>query len=100
VLAGDFNRDGSVDSADYLVWKKFNGTSTASFAGADADGSGFVDGADLDWWQQNFGLVAAPGGGGSSGVPEPAGAVVALTVAMGLLVARRRDRRPVGVAAS
>jgi endonuclease I len=100
VLAGDFNRDGSVDSADYIVWKKSNGTSTANFAGADADGSGFVDGADLDWWQQNFGLVATPGGGGSSYVPEPAGVVIGVTAMIGLLVARRRDWRPVGVAAS
>jgi hypothetical protein len=99
VLAGDFNRDGNVDSADYIVWKKFNGTSTANFAGADADGNGLVDGADLDWWQQNFGLVAAPGGGGSSGVPEPAGAAMLVTAMIGLVVARGLGRRPVGVAA-
>ena len=71
ILAGDFNRDGAVDTADYLVWRKQNGTSTTAFSGADADGSGAVDALDLGWWEQNFGMVAALGSGGMSTVPEP-----------------------------
>jgi endonuclease I len=69
VLAGDFNRDNTVDAADYLVWRKTDGTSTPNFSGADADGSGFVDLADLAWWELNFGQTANSFGG-SQQVPE------------------------------
>jgi endonuclease I len=89
VLAGDFNRDSVVDAADYVVWKKFKNTATAAFALADADGSAFVDAADLAWWRTNFGRVASSAGG-SQHVPEPA---TPLLVAMAFIALTLRPRR-------
>jgi subtilisin-like proprotein convertase family protein len=54
-LQGDFNFDGIVDSADYLVWQKQSGKNVPPFSGADGDGDGDVDQADLALWRKNFG---------------------------------------------
>jgi len=51
-LVGDYNGDGSVDAADYVVWRKFLSTSNDM---ADGDGSGVVDQPDREIWQENFG---------------------------------------------
>jgi hypothetical protein len=62
-LVGDYNGDGGVGGADYVIWRKMENTSVASFTGADGNGDGFVDAADYQVWQANFGSV--PGGSGS-----------------------------------
>ena len=54
-LAGDFNFDGRVDTADYVVWRKNGGTQQ-----------------DYNLWRANFGRSS--GGTGASftnSVPEP-----------------------------
>ena len=56
-LAGDYNRDGSVDAADYSVWRKTEGSTTD--LQADGNGDGRVDQADHDLWKANFGESAA-----------------------------------------
>ena len=54
-LVGDYNDDGKVDSADYVVWRREDG----SEAGYEA-------------WRANFGNSAAGGGASTStSVPEP-----------------------------
>lgn len=55
-LSGDFNADGSVDAADYVVWRKGLGTTYTA--------------ADYDKWQANFGL-SDEGSGSTAAVPEP-----------------------------
>jgi hypothetical protein len=75
-LDGDFNNDGSVDAADYVVWRK-------GFLG------GTFDQEDYNAWRSNFGatLGAALAGGV---VPEPT-TVWLMTAALALpMVARRR----------
>jgi hypothetical protein len=58
-LSGDYNRDGSVDAADHVVWRKFMGTPvTPAYAGADGDGSANVDEADEAVWTAQFGSTA------------------------------------------
>jgi hypothetical protein len=55
-LPGDFNADGSVDSGDYVVWRKNVGrTNIGSFLAGDATGDGVVDSLDFQIWKQNFG---------------------------------------------
>jgi hypothetical protein len=76
---GDFNGDGSVDAADYVVWRKNNGTNNAL---PNDNGLGTPIGpAHYDLWRQYFGL--SPGGAAVAGpVPEPASMFLALFVAM------------------
>ena len=55
-LAGDFNADGTVDAADYIVWRRNGGTPQ-----------------EYQTWRNNFGMSLPGGGsGGSTSVPEPA----------------------------
>lgn len=71
-LAGDYNLNGVVDAADYVLWRKTLGQTGAGLA---ADGSGptvgtpngVVDQADYAFWRSNFGAVGVPNGGLGSG---------------------------------
>lgn len=75
-LDGDFNNDGSVDAADYVVWRK-------GFLG------GTFDQEDYNAWRSNFGATLGTALSGGA-VPEPT-TVWLLTAALALpMVARRR----------
>jgi len=50
---GDFNLNGVVDSADYVLWRNTKG-STLDLR-ADGNGDGVVDNADYQIWRANFG---------------------------------------------
>jgi hypothetical protein len=56
---GDFNSDGSVNAADYVVWRKTDGTQ-----------QGFNE------WRANFGTTS--GSGSLASVPEPGGVLLLL----------------------
>jgi hypothetical protein len=83
-LAGDFNHNGIVDAADYVLWK--NGDPAA-----DANGDSVIDQTDYNAWYSNFGNTnPGPGAGsglGSAAVPEPASLWL---VIMGLAMAWSR----------
>jgi hypothetical protein len=83
VLAGDYNDDGSVDAADYTVWR--NSLGATSLANETAS-PGIVDDADYDAWKANFGAVAggAGAGAGHAAVPEASTLILAL---IGVLLA-------------
>jgi hypothetical protein len=73
-LPGDYNNDGSVDAADYVVWRK-----------NDINGQ-----QGYDDWRTNFGRTTGSGSAlTSAAVPEPTS--IALLVA-GLLAIGRRWR--------
>jgi hypothetical protein len=65
-LFGDYNDDGIVDAADYVTWRKFNGSGTTL---PNDQSPGSVLPVDYDVWSQNFGETNS---GSSGGVPEPA----------------------------
>lgn len=76
-LPGDFNNDGVVDAADYVVWRKTSPT----------DLSGYNE------WATNFGKSDSSGSGslGSDPVPEPAGVVLLLiAIVFGSMVRNRK----------
>jgi hypothetical protein len=83
-IAGDFNTDGTVDAADYVVWRKIDGTQTG-----------------YNVWRANFGTSLSVGSGStayplgafalplSAAVPEPDGLLL-MTIAAATLAAFRR----------
>jgi hypothetical protein len=57
-LPGDYNRNGEVNAADFIVWRKMLGqTGIQPFSGADGDGDGDVTQADHTVWRTNFGAT-------------------------------------------
>jgi hypothetical protein len=98
VFAGDYNDDGIVDAADYVIWRTSLSDGVALPAN-EVSGIGTTDDADYGDWRDNFGNVEATGsgtglsGGASLTVPEPATSMMIFTVggaaAVGL---RRRDQ--------
>lgn len=71
---GDFNHDGMVDGADYVMWRNSLGQAGANLA-ADGNGNYLVDADDLITWRNHFGQAVAAGAGGwsmAAEVPEPA----------------------------
>ena len=63
--AGDYDADGDVDAADYLVWRNAYGTETILHgSGADGNYDGKVDAADFTIWRNSLGA----GGGGGTGI--------------------------------
>jgi hypothetical protein len=62
-LMGDYNYDGAVDAADYVVWRHTLGTPVVDvYAGADGNGNGLVDPADHGVWRAHFGQSLSPPG--------------------------------------
>lgn len=81
-LAGDYDRNGAVESNDYIVWSTSFGSTIAS--NADGSGNGVVDAADYTVWRDNLGatlpaslftsnLVAAPDNQSMAAPTTPAG---------------------------
>jgi hypothetical protein len=79
-LAGDFNADGSVDAADYAMWRKELGTTRTQ--------------ADYGVWRANFGRTAGAGASLGAAVPEPTTAVLLLV----FVFAYATQRHPVWTA--
>ena len=69
-LAGDYDGDGIVDAADYVVWRNNLGQFGSSLP-ADGNGDGIVDLADYGIWKTNFGRGAGSGNIVIASVPEP-----------------------------
>jgi autotransporter-associated beta strand protein len=75
---GDFNLDGKVNAADYVLWRKNPG--------------GFPPNA-YDTWRANFGNPPGSGAGlGEAAVPEPNAFLLVIVAAAGSTVRRRRSR--------
>jgi formylglycine-generating enzyme required for sulfatase activity len=86
-VPGDYNANGTVDAADYVLWR--NGGPLAN----EVDAPGTVNQQDYVEWRARFGNIAGAGSGlGGAEVPEPrvvTGALI-LTLAVG---SARRQRR-------
>jgi hypothetical protein len=92
--AGDYNHNGAVDAADYVLWRDTLGQMGAGLA-ADGNNNGQIDAGDFDVWRANFGLpvIGASASAGlsssASSVPEPASTI------LGLFALPLLRRRPV-----
>jgi hypothetical protein len=95
---GDFDKNGVVDGADFLIWQRELG-STGTGLAADANNDAVVNAADLSLWQTHFGetqsrAAAAPA---AHQVPEPASiALVATILASAAITGMPCPRRHVG----
>jgi hypothetical protein len=66
---GDFDLDGDVDGADFVIWQTHFPAAAGGYLDVgDANNDGVVDGADFAAWQGSFPHAPSPG---SSPVPEP-----------------------------
>ncbi len=72
-LTGDFNHDGRVDAADYVLWRQTGGSSE-----------------QYEIWRQNFGMLIGGAASASSAVPEPSSGMLVLLVVVGLAMGRTR----------
>jgi hypothetical protein len=68
-LPGDFNFDGSVDAADYVLWRSTVGEVGTGLA-ADGNGNNVIDAGDYDVWRNNFGAQSAAASVAIAIVPE------------------------------
>ena len=60
-LLGDYDRNGIVDTADYIVWRNATGQGgVPPFSGADGNGDGMINQNDYDVWKANFGRTQPP----------------------------------------
>lgn len=88
---GDYNRNGVVDAADYIVWRGTLGSTTNLVADGNRDNMITQD--DYDVWKLHFGEIAGSGSGDSSNapVPEPATPVLLMFGAAGWFLRRGRN---------
>ncbi len=80
-VLGDYNLNGVVDTADYVVWRKGLGTKYTQ--------------NDFNVWRENFGLAAPGAGSGAdavaiAAVPEPASGLMIFIVGMIAMYSHRR----------
>jgi GH35 family endo-1,4-beta-xylanase len=75
IKPGDYNADGAVDAADYVIWRR---ALESGDLRADGNGNGAIDSADYDVWRLNFGTIYGSGSGLVARVPEPAAALLLL----------------------
>jgi hypothetical protein len=90
-LSGDYNDNGVVDAADFVVWRKSSGQSVTL---PNDPTPGTVTQADYDVWRANFGTIGSLGGplGSGAAIPEPGTSLLMLAAgALVLTAARKRN---------
>jgi hypothetical protein len=85
-LIGDYNNNGVVDAADYVLWR--NGGPLMN----DSTPAG-VGPEDYNVWRENFGKTATPGSAAAAAVPEPSTFVLLCLVAAARVFCTRRHER-------
>jgi hypothetical protein len=89
-VSGDYNGNGRVDAADYVVWRKNLGLmGGATAAQGDGNGDGNVTDSDFRLWRAQYGETTSGSGAtvgvGSAGVPEPGSLLLSLIAGFGLV---------------
>ncbi len=87
---GDVDGDMDVDMDDFTFIQNHFQQSVTMREEGDLNDDGMVDWVDFRQWKDNFPTPPPPPGGGAQGVPEPAGAILALGALLGIGRVRRR----------
>jgi len=93
-VPGDYNLNGVVDAADYVVWRHTLGDIGDGLV-ADSNENSMIDNEDLDEWRENFGHAGLSSGAGSGSVvvgavPEPTKFLLLASAGAVLLLIRGR----------
>lgn len=89
-VPGDYNGDGTVNLADYTVWRDTLGATGTGLA-ADGNNDNIVNAADYGIWKGNFGLGSgALASVGTAAVPEPSTVLIAAAGLLAVAAIRRR----------
>jgi hypothetical protein len=84
-VPGDYNNNGAVDAADYVLWRKGEPLQN------EVDTPGTINAADYTAWRARFGNIAGAGSIVGNAVPEPGAGVLLLPLTLvGALALRRR----------
>ncbi len=89
-LFGDYNNNGHVDAADYVVWRDRLGQNVTI---PNDMTSGNVGTGDYTLWRMNYDLMASGSAVALAGVPEPATLLLAIAGSIPIIIARRKRRR-------
>jgi hypothetical protein len=87
---GDYNENGTVDAADYVLWRDTLGQSVTSGSGADGDESETIDAGDHDFWKARFGNSVPSAAASLNAVPEPTAVFSIVAALSGLAFGLRR----------
>jgi hypothetical protein len=84
-VQGDYNNNGVVDAADYVLWR--DGGTLAN------DPTPGVQPADYDFWKARFGATSGSGASAGASVPEPSGLLLAAAFVSAVIGLRRGASR-------
>jgi hypothetical protein len=88
---GDYNNNGTVDAGDYILWRKYQGTTHV--LPNDPTG-GTIGTTQYATWRSHFGQAPGSGSGlDGAQVPEPSALVVLLSLTVALFPTRYASRR-------
>lgn len=92
-VAGDYNKNGVVDGADYVLWRDtLNLAAVPAGTGADGSGNGIVGPEDYDFWRGKVGNTSGSGVGQSEAVPEPAAMSLGILAVAAVVLGFRAGR--------
>jgi hypothetical protein len=95
-INADYNNNGVVDAADYVVWRDTLGQMGTSLA-ADGNVDGQIDARDFEVWRSQFGHSAINNTEGTitlpRAIPEPGSVVLIITAITAAAICVRRLMR-------
>jgi hypothetical protein len=100
---GDYNRNGVVDAADYVVWRHDVGNTVPACSGADANCNTFVENSEYQVWRNNYGrlstgsgtAVGSEFGAPTASIPEPTSFLLSVLGIVIIASSEMRKRRPI-----
>ena len=90
-VPGDYNQNGVVDAADYVVWR--DELEDGGVGRSDGNQDGDIDAADYDLWKANFGQTSAGSSITASATPEPTSVLSLLLGILPIMIGRNTAAR-------